>query len=318
MSIAFVFPGQGSQAVGMGKDFYERFEAVRRIYSIADDILGFPLSRLSFEGPAEELNRTEVTQPALLAASISAYTVLKDAGVDEATVAAGHSLGECSALCAAGVFSLEDAFRLTHERGRLMQSAVPEGKGLMAAVLGLGRELLEETLSSVSSGSGYVAAANFNCPGQVVISGEKHAVEEAMALLKDKGAKRVLSLPVSVPSHCRLMDEAAESLGRFIESLELSDPIFPVVNNADAKPLLNKESVCSSLVRQLKTPLYWEDSIRRMISDGVDTFVEVGPGRVLSGLIRRISSDVRVLNVQDGPSLKKTLTELGGNKYNEA
>jgi len=291
----------------MGRDLFERFETVRELYGAADDVLGFSLSKISFEGPEEELNRTEITQPALLAASMAAFRTLAESGI-KPVAAAGHSLGEYSALCAAGVFSLEDGFRLTRERGRLMQSAVPEGKGLMAAVLGMDREALESALSDVTSG--YVAAANYNCPGQIVISGEKEAVMEAVALLKERGAKRAVPLAVSAPSHCALMEGAAAALGGSIDGLSMKDPAFPVVNNADAEPVVRKDAVRDCLVRQLVRPLYWEDSIRRMIADGVDTFVEVGPGKVLSGLIRRISGDVKTLNVEDGPSLDAVLSEL--------
>ncbi len=310
MKTAFVFPGQGSQKVGMGKDLHEGFAEVRALYEEASDVLGYDVAGLSFNGPEDELNQTARTQPCLLAASAAALKALEINGIRPEAVA-GHSLGEYTAMVAAGVLSLGDALKVTEMRGRLMQEAVPEGKGLMAAVLGLERDKVKEICRSVKSG--YAAPANFNCPGQIVISGEKEAVEEAMRLADEAGARKVVSLAVSVPSHCALMEETSDRLGEYLfqeGGIEMHEPRIPVVSNADALFLSTVDGIRAALVRQLKGPVHWEDSIVAMQSQGFDTFVEVGPGRVLSGLIKRISRGVKILNVEDRASLEKTLGEF--------
>lgn len=310
MKTAFVFPGQGSQKVGMGKDLHEGFAEVRALYEEASDVLGYDVAGLSFNGPEDELNQTARTQPCLLAASAAALKALEINGIRPEAVA-GHSLGEYTAMVAAGVLSLGDALKVTEMRGRLMQEAVPEGKGLMAAVLGLERDKVKEICRSVKSG--YAAPANFNCPGQIVISGEKEAVEEAMRLADEAGARKVVSLAVSVPSHCALMEETSDRLGEYLfqeGGIEMNEPRIPVVSNADALFLSTVDGIRAALVRQLKGPVHWEDSIVAMQSQGFDTFVEVGPGRVLSGLIKRISRGVKILNVEDRASLEKTLGEF--------
>lgn len=301
-SLCFVFPGQGSQHIGMGRDLYENFDAVRRIYEEASEALGYDVAKLSFNGPDEELNKTFRTQPCILIASIAAYTVLTSQGFGvpaslRPSVVAGHSLGEYSALVAAGIISFREAVKLTEKRGQFMQEAVPEGKGLMAAILGLKRDEVDGICLSVQSG--YAAPANYNCPGQIVIAGERPAVEEAMRLAKEAGAKRAVALAVSVPSHCSLMAEASRRLETALGGIEFKTPLIPVVNNADAMFLSNIESIKASLVRQLSSPLLWEDSIRNIAASGVDVFIEAGPGRVLSGLIKRIEPKVRVFNVED-------------------
>jgi [acyl-carrier-protein] S-malonyltransferase len=304
VKIAFVFPGQGSQHVGMGKDLWEHFDEVKALYAEASSALGYDLKELSFNGPREELNKTFHTQPALLTASIAAYRVLSASGV-KPYVVAGHSLGEYSAIVAAGTVSFRDALLLTEKRGRLMQEAVPEGQGLMAAIIGLGRNDVDELCLSVESG--YVSPANYNCPGQIVIAGEKKAVEDAMKLAKEAGAKRVLPLAVSAPSHCTLMAEASNRLAALLDTIEFRDPDMPLVNNADAILLSNAEKIKSSLIKQLSRPLLWEDSIRRIGDGGIDTFIEVGPGKVLSGLIRRIEPSAKLFNVEDMESLSRTV-----------
>jgi [acyl-carrier-protein] S-malonyltransferase len=308
MKIAFVFPGQGSQYVGMGKDLFDNFEEVKDIYKTASDALGYDVAELSFNGPKDELNKTFRTQPGLLTASYAAFKVLSSKGVTPAYVA-GHSLGEYSAITASGVISFEDAVRLTEKRGQFMQDAVPEGKGLMAAVLGMDREAIIKVCNSVSSG--YVAPANYNCPGQIVIAGEKPAVEEAKKLAEEAGAKKAISLAVSVPSHCRLMEPASNKLAELLDGIELHKPVIPVVNNADAAFISDVDSMKDSLLRQLNNSLLWEDSIKLMVENGVDTIMEVGPKTVLTGLIKRIDRNVRLLNVEDAKSLKATLTALG-------
>ncbi len=293
MKIAFSFPGQGSQYVGMGKDIYEHYPVAKEVFRQASDALGYDVAKLCFNGPAEELNRTFRTQPCILTVSSALNSVLKEKGI-QPSVVAGHSLGEYSALVAAEVISLRDSVSLTEKRGRFMQEAVPEGKGLMAAILGLERKKVDEICNSLISG--YAAAANYNCPGQIVIAGEKTAVEEAIELCKSAGAKRAIALAVSVPSHCKLMNGASERLGELLGTIELKDPFIPLVNNADAKFLKTAEEIKPSLIRQLNSPLLWEDSIKAIYASGIDTFIEVGPGKVLTGLIKRIVPEAKILN----------------------
>lgn len=307
MKTAFVFPGQGSQYVGMGRDLWENFDEVKALYEEASSALGYDVKALSFEGPKEELNKTFRTQPCLLTASIAAHTVLTLRGIAPHVVA-GHSLGEYSALVAAGAIPFKDAVEITEKRGQFMQEAVPEGKGLMAAIIGLGRVKMDEICLSVESG--YVSPANYNCPGQIVIAGEKAGVEEAMKLAKEAGAKRALPLAVSAPSHCALMISASDRLEALLNTIEMGEPAVPLVNNADAMFLVNAGKIKISLIKQLNSPLLWEDSIRNIVNKGVGTFIEVGPGKVLSGLIKRIEPEAKILNVEDMASLGKTLQLL--------
>ncbi len=309
MKIAFIFPGQGSQYAGMAKEFIENFAESKEAFETASAAVGFDLIELCLRGPIEKLNLTENTQPAILAASIAILRPLERRGL-AASVAAGHSLGEYTAITAAGGFELKDAAALVQKRGRYMQEAVPEGAGLMAAVLGMERQDVEKTCLEAAK-NGIVGPANYNSPGQIVIAGEKKAVEKAMELAKAAGAKKVIPLAVSVPSHCGMMKQAGERLARELEQVNISDLRMPIVNNADAKFLRAASELRPSLVRQISSPLFWEDSIRNMATDGIDTFIEIGPGKVLSGLVKRIAKDAKVMNVEDLKSMSDTLGAVG-------
>jgi [acyl-carrier-protein] S-malonyltransferase len=309
MKIAFLFPGQGSHYVGMAAEFIEDFPASREVFDAASSVLGYDLARLCMHGPAEKLNLTENTQPAILATSMAILRLLEQKGVT-AEAAAGHSLGEYTAITAAGGLTLNAAIGLVQKRGRYMQEAVPEGVGLMAAILGMERSAVEKTCLAASK-NGIVAPANYNSPGQIVIAGEKKAVEKAMDLAKSAGAKKVVPLLVSVPSHCVLMKQAGDRLAGELDKVTISDLRFPIVNNADAKFLRTSAELRPSLLKQISSPLFWEDSINALTAAGFETFVEIGPGKVLSGLVKRIAKDAKVLNVEDRKSMAETLQALG-------
>ena len=308
MSVAFVFPGQGSQKVGMGRAFAEAFPESRAVFAEADEALGFPLSRLCFEGPEDELQLTANTQPAILATSIAAARALAARGLAPDWVA-GHSLGEYSAFVTASVLSLRDAVTTVRRRGQYMQEAVPVGVGAMAAILALDLPAIEQACREAAQGE-VVSPANVNSPGQVVIAGHAAAVDRASELCKKAGAKRAIRLPVSAPFHCALMMPAQERLARDLAALTLSAPRVPVVNNVDARVVRSAEECRDGLVRQVSGTVRWQESVERLVAEGVDTFVEVGPGTVLSGLVKKIAKDVRVLAVEDPASLEATAAIL--------
>jgi [acyl-carrier-protein] S-malonyltransferase len=307
--IGLVFPGQGSQSVGMGRALVEANPSLRRLYEEASSVLGYDIAALCFDGPVERLNLTEYTQPALLVSSLAALQTLKPLGITPIAVA-GHSLGEYSALVAAGGMTYREAVAIVQKRGRYMAEAVPLGTGLVAALIGLRADVVRE-VCRVASSVGVVAAANFNSPGQIVIAGEKAAVERAIELAKAQGCKKTITLPVSVPVHTPLMQKAADRLARDLEAIAWSNLKVPLINNAEARALTNANDIQASLVRQLPSSVLWEDSVKVMAAMGVTTFVEVGPGTVLSGLIKRILPGAAIMNVNDPKSLEATRAALG-------
>lgn len=294
--IAFVFPGQGAQAVGMGKDAYETSPAAKAIFDRADAALGFSISRLAFEGPEDELRQTANTQPALLTVSVALLELYRTQGVTPDYVA-GHSLGEYSALVAAGVLDFEDAVKLVRARGLFMEQAVPGGQGAMAAVLGAEREALDALCRSISESAGLVELANVNCPGQIVVSGTAAGVAAVAERGKEAGAKRVIPLEVSGPFHSSLMKPAAEKLAQELAKTDFRDAQVPVVANVNARPVTSGQAIRELLVQQVFSPVQWEDSVQWLIGQGVDTFVEIGSGTVLAGLIRKIDKSVQVVSI---------------------
>ncbi len=307
--LAFVFPGQGSQFVGMGKDLNEDHSSAAAFFEKADERLEIGLKEIILNGPDEVLTRTENTQPALLTMSSALLSLLNEKGVQPDYVA-GHSLGEYSALVAAGAFSFEDAVYAVRQRGLFMEAAVPAGEGSMAAVLGLDAEPLDAVCKQASEEVGTVQLANLNSPGQIVISGTKAGVERAGELAKEAGAKRVLPLNVSGPFHSALMKPAAEQLATVLDQLAIQDAKIPVVANVTAKPVQAATDIKTRLVEQLYSPVRWVETVEYLLSQGVDTFVEVGPGKVLAGLIKKVNRKVTVLSVSDLESFQKTVTEL--------
>jgi len=305
---AMLFPGQGSQYAGMGKDLAENFPVAKQVFEEADEALSFSISRLCFEGPEDALQLTENTQPAILSVSVAAFRSLSAEGFKTPRYVAGHSLGEYSALVAAGAISLADGVRTVRARGRYMQEAVPVGTGAMAAVLGGDRDAIENACNEASQGQ-VCSIANINSPNQVVIAGNSDAVERAMELLKGI-AKRVIKLNVSAPFHCALMKPAQDRLEFELEQLAFSEPPMPVVTNVDARATTVPGELRDALRRQVTAPVRWVESVELLIQQGVDTFVEVGPGKVLSGLMRQINRDVNCVNVEDAASLEAARAKL--------
>jgi [acyl-carrier-protein] S-malonyltransferase len=307
--IAFLFPGQGSQSPGMGRRIAETYPESRQVFETADRALGRPLAELCFEGSADELALTENTQPAILTASIAALRALEARDLRPAA-AAGHSLGEYSAHVAAGTLEFTDAVRTVRMRGRFMQEAVPVGEGAMAAILGLEPDRVRE-ICRESAGDAVVSPANLNGPSQVVVAGHAVAVQRAGEAAREAGARRVVALPVSAPFHCSLMQPAAERLSHVLESIEFRDPGFPVFANADAAPVARGAEAREALVRQVASPVRWHETIEAMLDHGVEAFVEVGPGKVLSGLVRGVRKGVPTLQAGDPEGIENVVKELG-------
>lgn len=306
--IALVFPGQGSQQVGMGRDFWEQVPEARSLFEEGGQSLGIDLARLCFEGPEDALTLTANAQPAILTVSMAAFGVFQREGFRFDYVA-GHSLGEYSALVAARSLSFADAIRTVRKRGEFMQDAVASGAGAMAALLGLEQGAVFEVCEEAGQ-AGVVEVANLNAPGQIVIAGETEAVERAIGLARERGAKRAVRLQVSAPFHCSLMRPVAQRLAAVLKAISIADPSVPLVNNADAELLTKGEEIAGSLVRQVSSPVRWEEVVRRLLKEGVTIFLELGPGRVLTGLIKRISKEVIALHVEDLASLRAALDQV--------
>ncbi len=307
VKIAYLFPGQGSQYVGMGKQFYDEYPLAREAYQQASDILGWDLTKLSFEGPKSELTLTCHTQPAILVHSHIACNLLRECGFGP-SLALGHSLGEYSALLASGAINFQTSVELVKKRGRFMYEAVPERGGAMAALLGIQREVAEAICGEVE---GVVEVANYNAPGQYVLSGDRDAVESAARLAKDKGVGKVVMLPVGAPFHCSLLSEAAERMSEVLDEVDIAAPSIPVYANVTAQPVREGERVKELLKRQICSAVRWEDAVRAAGEEKPDVMVELGPGRVLSGLNKRILKGIPVHNVEDTRSLEQTASALG-------
>lgn len=311
MKTAFLFPGQGSQKVGMVQDLFENYDSVKALIKEADETLGFSISKMMFEGPDTELMKTEFTQPAILTASVAVWQVLKEHGLTP-DIAAGHSLGEYSALVAAGAISFADAVHTVHLRGRFMQEAVPLGEGGMAAVIGSNPETIVKVCGEVSTEDLPVQAVNFNCPGQVVIAGATAAVEKACEALKEAGARRAIMLKVSAPFHSTLMEPAALRLKEVLDKIDIHDTAIPVVANVNAKEETKADEIRKNLVDQAAHPVHWEESIRNMVAGGVDMTVEAGPGTVLTGFMKKIARSVPCHHAEDVASIDEVVAALKG------
>lgn len=306
---AFLFAGQGSQMPGMGKELAKNFPCADKVFDEASEALGFDVKDMVWNGDKETLMITENTQPAIVTMSTAVLRIFEEKGIVP-DVVAGLSLGEYTAHIASGSLSFKDAVRLVKKRGKYMQEEVPVGKGAMAAVLALSADEVRECCKEVSE-IGVCTGANFNCPGQIVVSGDKAAVEKCCEIAKEKGAKRALMLPVSAPFHCALLKGAGEKLYKELENVTVNDMKIPLITNVTADYVSGKEDIKKLLKEQVSNSVLWEDTIRRMIADGVDTFVEIGPGKALSGFVKKISKDVRVFNAEDMASLNNTLEGLG-------
>ncbi|PSV06311.1 [acyl-carrier-protein] S-malonyltransferase [Photobacterium kishitanii] len=305
---AIVFPGQGSQTVGMLADLAEQFDVVKQTFAEASDALGYDLWALVQNGPVEDLNQTQRTQPALLTASVAIWRVWQQQGGEQPAVLAGHSLGEYSALVCAGVIDFQAAVKLVELRGKLMQEAVPAGVGAMSAIIGLDNDAIAAACAQAAEDQ-VCSPVNFNSPGQVVIAGNKEAVERANVLCKEAGAKRALPLPVSVPSHCALMKPAADKLAIALEGLAFNAPAIPVINNADVATEIDPVAIKLALVKQLYNPVRWTESVERMTAEGVEELLEMGPGKVLTGLTKRIDRELSSVAVNDVASLTAALAK---------
>ena len=308
MKTAFIFPGQGAQTVGMGKDFYDNFDAAKKLFNEADDALGYSIKKICFDGTADDLKLTANTQPAILVVSVIVNEILKSEGV-EAQIAGGHSLGEYSALVAAGSLKFSDAVVLVHKRGQFMQEAVPVGEGAMAAILGLDDDTIIKICAAATE-FGEVQAVNFNCPGQTVIAGKTAGVEAAVEKLKSAGAKKAVVLPVSAPFHSTLMAPAAKKLAVELDKIKINDAAFPVAANVNGELETSAATIKNNLVAQADNPVKWIACVESMKNFGAETFIECGPGKTLCGFNRRIDKKIRSLNVENLESLKKTLDAL--------